>query len=189
LTLLRSLLPIALLLIMAVASTWYLTRLEADLEAARSTESTAARLKGREVTLTIFDENGAIDHRLVAERVHQGPAGSGTDLIHPRLAQYRDGFAVTTGTALAGWVSEDRERVRMLNDVELTHRPDPDAPETRLLTEFLEYEPGPKRATTDRLVTIVRPGLRVEGVGMRADLINETVHLLSQVRGTHEQTP
>jgi lipopolysaccharide export system protein LptC len=187
--LLRSLLPIALLLIMAVASTWYLTHLEADLEASRSRESTAARLKGHMVTLTVFDDNGTVDHRLVAEGIHQGPAGSGTDLIRPRLAQFSDGVAVSTGTALAGWVSEDRTRVRLLNDVELTHRPDADAPATRLLTEFLEYEPGPKRATTDRLVTIVRPGLRVEGVGMRADLINETLHLLSNVRGTHEKTP
>ena len=186
-TLIRTLLPILVLVLLSAGSGWYLTRLEANLNAARTTESTAPRLKGQNVRVTVLNDSGAIDHRIVAAGVFQGPAGSGTDLVAPELTQFRDGAVVATGTALAGWVSEDQERMRMLNNVVLTHRSSADGLVTRLETEFLEYEPKRKLATTDRPVTITRPGPRVDAIGMRADLVAEKTYLLSRVRGTQEQ--
>ncbi len=187
--LIRTLLPILILLLLAVGSGWYLTRLEANLKAAKTTESTAPRLKGRNVRVTVLNASGTIDHRIVATGVFQGPAGSGTDLVAPELTQFRDGEVIATGTSLVGWVSEDQQQVRMLNSVILTHRSSADGLVTQLETEFLEYEPKRKIATTDRPVTITRPGSRVDAIGMRVDLVAEKTYLLSRVRGTHDQNP
>lgn len=57
---------------------------------------------------------------------------------------------------------------------------------TTLLTESLTAFPKQDLVTTQQRVTIKQPGLNITGVGMKGDLKNGNIQLLSQTKGQYE---
>jgi len=182
----RSLLPVLILIVLALLSTIYLFNLEADLRPGAQAEARAPKLIGNGLRTTLLSEHGKPERRLVAARAVEGPGDAGTDMVGPRLVLYEQGEPATVARARSGWLSSDYQLLLLLNSVEIDNFPGPERTEARLTTEYLEVYPETKQAATDRSVRITSPGHVVDAVGMRADLERNTIELLSEVKGRHE---
>ncbi len=80
---------------------------------------------------------------------------------------------------------DDRDRVRLDRDVVLTHR-DPSGETLNIHTESLTLYPALRKAMTDLPVRIVSSKAEINSLGMVADINDNTVELLANVRGRYE---
>jgi LPS export ABC transporter protein LptC len=182
----RSLLPVLVLIALALLSTVYLSRLEADLRPDTAVASRAPKLLGSDLMVTTMAASGLPSQRLVAASAVEGPRASGTDLVAPRMILYEDGAPATTARARNGWLSSDHELLLLLDSVQIDNLAGDGRTEGRLTTEYLEVYPNDRQALTDRPVRLTSPGHVVDAVGLRADFERNIVELLSKVRGRHE---
>jgi lipopolysaccharide export system protein LptC len=85
-----------------------------------------------------------------------------------------------------GWIARNGDEVRLLGEVTV-NRPEahPDGP-LHLVTRDLTIFPQRQHAETEAHAVATAPGYRIEGTGMRMDLDEQTVLLLSEVKGRHE---
>ena len=79
-----------------------------------------------------------------------------------------------------GWVSGDNSEVRLRGKVEAISPPGASSPST-IRTEQLNVFPDKNTASSAVLVTVTGPGSTMRGTGMRADLANKRIQLLSKV--------
>jgi lipopolysaccharide export system protein LptC len=82
--------------------------------------------------------------------------------------------------ATKGWVSADQNELRLTGAVKANSPPE-DLRPTTMNTEQLSVFPRQNRATSEQLVTLIRPGLIMTGVGMRANLKTRQIQLRSRV--------
>ncbi len=174
-----------MLAIVAVWSTWYLQRLEADLNSRDGSVSLAPRMIGDNLSVTMLDEEGVALYNVLVDRAVQGPRDSGVDLEQPRMMFLDAGATEMTVRSEKGWLAEDQSVLRLMQAVEIRRVAADDAPESTLSTEYLEIHPEDEIALTPRAVRITSPGHVVDAIGMRADLARNHVELQAQVRGRH----
>lgn len=86
-------------------------------------------------------------------------------------------------TANTGTVFERGKRIVMQGDVN-AWQPAPDG-NTQIKTTQLTFYPDRDVAETDRKVYLSSPGTRINGVGMKANLDQQTFKLLSKVKSQH----
>ncbi len=87
-----------------------------------------------------------------------------------------------------GWVSEDREHIRLTGNVRAIgprNQPQP----AKITTEQLNVYPTTKRAVSPLAVTITQPGSILRGHGLAVNLANKQYELKSQVRARYVRTP
>lgn len=185
----RSLLPLLVLVVLALLSTLYLSRLEADLRPDTSARQRAPKMVGEGLRYRTTDDSGQAAYRLDSILATEGPGEAGTDLVAPRLVSYTNGTPSVTGRSDDGWLSADRNLLLLMNAVRIDQLPIAGRTAARLSTEYLEIYPQTREARTNREVHLTSPGHVVDAVGMRADLEANTVELLSRVRGRHDLNP
>ena len=78
-----------------------------------------------------------------------------------------------------GWVSEQRDQIRLRGAVVTTNPPE-DPRRITMNTEQLNVYPNTRKATSASVVTVTEPGLTMRGVGLDADLAAKRFTLLSQ---------
>lgn len=78
------------------------------------------------------------------------------------------------------------ERFELYEDVVVRQTATQDKPESVMLTESLTAFPKKDLVTTNEKVTIKQPGLDVTGIGMKGDLKNGNIQLLSQTKGHYD---
>lgn len=78
------------------------------------------------------------------------------------------------------------QRLELHQDVKVRQLPSKNKAETTLLTESLTAFPKEDLVKTNEKVTIIQPGLNITGVGMRGDLKNGNIQLLSQTKGHYD---
>ena len=84
-----------------------------------------------------------------------------------------------------GWISARHDQVRLRGQVVASNQ-DKAAQPAVMRTEQLNVFPQKHLATSKVGVTLTQPGSTMRGVGMRADLHDKRIKLLSQVRGTYD---
>lgn len=78
------------------------------------------------------------------------------------------------------------ERFELYENVVVRQTPTSNKSESVLLTESLTAFPKKDLVTTNEKVTIQQPGLNVTGIGMKGDLKNGNIQLLSQTKGRYD---
>jgi lipopolysaccharide export system protein LptC len=182
----RGLLPLGLLLTLALATTWYLHRVESQLANTRPEEHPSVYAEAWDVDLLMTDVLGLPRYRLLSPHAVEATGRGGTDLETPRLTVFEAGRAPAESRAKHGWLSPDQTLLQLEGEVDLRRAGADGSPGTRLQTPSLLIFPEENRAQTDAPVVISSPGHRITGVGLRADLEREHYELLSEVRGQHE---
>lgn len=86
-----------------------------------------------------------------------------------------------------GWVSADNSEVRLRGKVEATSPPGDSRPSV-MKTEQLKVFPDKNMASSAVLVTVTQPGFTMRGTGMRADLADKRIQLLSKVSTRYDPT-
>ena len=84
-----------------------------------------------------------------------------------------------------GWVSSDNSEVRLRGKVEADSPPGASRPST-MKTEQLNVFPDKNKASSAVLVTVTQPGFTMRGTGMRADLAENRIQLLSKVNTRYD---
>jgi lipopolysaccharide export system protein LptC len=105
----------------------------------------------------------------------------------PQLILYKDTTSAPPWniSARQGRVTANGTIVDLHNRVVAWH-PSGSGARTEFTTSYLRLQPVNQFAQTDKAVIMRTPGNSTDAVGMKASLKQNTVQLLSNVRGTHE---
>jgi len=87
-----------------------------------------------------------------------------------------------------GWISEDREHIRLTGDVRAIAPRDQPTP-AKIATQQLNVYPKTKLAASPVAVTITQPGSILRGHGLSANLADKRYELKSQVRARYVRSP
>jgi len=141
------------------------------------------------VTTVLYDIDGNIEYTLEAEeQIHY--LDSTTQLKNPYIRLYQGSGAhwnivARSGRILAAEQSDRIDQLDLSDEVELFQNDDTGNTMT-LSTSFLSVFPNTETMQTDREVLMTTNTLRQTAVGMHADLQQDTLTFLTQVKGRYE---
>lgn len=130
--------------------------------------------------LIALDEDGTESFTLRAPLLQETPGARTMELATPLFLLPDEDGRYWRVRAQRGWISEQRDRIRLRGDVRVTSPPEGDPAAMR--TEELNVFPKKKLATSELAVTVTEPGLTMTGRGLRAELDAKRFTLLSQAR-------
>ena len=111
-------------------------------------------------------------------------SGSGTvEQPNIRIQQEGEEWYITAESAV---ITADREQVKLAGEVQLKRRNTLTGDVLDIATRDVLLNVTPRTASTDEAVNIREAGDRLDAVGMRLDMINDRVELLSEVRAYYE---
>lgn len=134
-----------------------------------------------------FDANGQLSHTLKAEQVTYYARSQGTDgtLQKPRVLFFNEKGTPWNLEADTGHIYSDNNTVT-LNDNVVAYSHSEDHGQLTLLTESLSIDTDKQYAHTDKPVTMRSARSNTQAVGLKADLQEGRLELLSEVRGRYE---
>lgn len=133
--------------------------------------------------LVALDEQGHESFTLRAPILQRDPADESIEidtplfLIPPRPGSNDVTWQVRSATA---WISPGGDELRLRGTVRATNPDD-----VEIVTDHLNIFPEAKRATTDALVTITRPGSILRGRGLEVGFDTKRYTLRSEVRSRY----
>lgn len=138
--------------------------------------------------LVSLDSEGKESFTLRGPRLQRDPGAKSMTLETPLfLVPDRQG-AYWEVRARSGHVPDDGRQLQLRGDVVATS-PAAVPPPTRIDTQSLDLFPRENRAASTADVRITRPGLTMQGRGLRAEFDRQQVSLLSDVRTRYVPTP
>jgi lipopolysaccharide export system protein LptC len=183
----RLLIPLVLS-VAALLSYWFVQSLEEDLTATREISTQGPDYYMREVLSTEMNEDGVPKHQLFTRHLVHFPEDDRTELTAPRLTIHQQDGTVWTVQADKGTIEQNTEEIFLQGDV-IINRPPISEQDTsqavQIITQDLWVDPNDKTARTDEPVRLTRKDVTVNATGLRADLDNETMELMANVRGTY----
>ncbi|MFT4180156.1 MAG: LPS export ABC transporter periplasmic protein LptC [Thermomonas sp.] len=135
----------------------------------------------REFEITSLDKQGKESFTLRGPEVHRNPADKTMEMATPLFLVPDRGGRYWQVRAQHGIVPADGGQLHLRGQVRADSPPNA-PPATRIETGQLTLHLAQHRATTPAKVTVTRPGLTMQGIGMQADFDSQQVSLLSQVR-------
>lgn len=133
----------------------------------------------------ILDETGAINIEIASPELrNDAESGIGT-VESPRIhiREERDHWYIEAESAI---ISPDREQVMLTGEVSLLREDDISGQLLEIASSDIVLDVTPRTARTDAPVHIRQRGDRLDAVGMRLDMINETYELLNDVSARYE---
>lgn len=184
-------LPILILALIAALSAWVFRQATEPPAREAAVQGHQPDAFATDAVLSSYTADGNLEYRLWAERMQHYPDDDSTELTQPYSELYREQGPPWRIEADHGWLSSGGEEVRLRGDVEIHRAASPTNKPTDAYSDTLTLWPQRDYAATDDKITYVTTDLRVDAVGMRAQLDTGELELLSQVRGVHtppEQT-
>ena len=141
------------------------------------------------VTTVLYDIDGNIEYTLEAEeQIHY--LDNSTQLTNPYVRLYQGSGAhwnivARSGRILAAEQSDRIDQLDLSDEVELYQNDDTGNTMT-LSTSFLSLFPNTETMQTDREVLMTTNTLRQTAIGMHADLRQDTLTFLTEVKGRYE---
>lgn len=171
------------LLVAAIFSGWSLWKNRVVGEDARPGSGRSGYVL-RDFELTALDKSGKESFTLRAPTLQETPGAKTMDLTTPLFLLPDKQGKYWEVRAKTGWVSENREEIRLRGAVD-TRSPPGDPRPVSMKTEEMNVFPDANRATSASVVTITQPGSILRGRGLEADLADKRYKLLSQVRSQY----
>jgi lipopolysaccharide export system protein LptC len=137
--------------------------------------------------LISLDDEGRESFTLRAPLLQETPGARTMELATPLFLLPDEQGHYWHVRAKRGWISEGRDRIRLLGDVRVTS-PAEGEPAT-MRSEELNVFPEKKLATSPLAVTVTEPGLTMKGLGLRAELDAKRFTLLSQAHARYVPSP
>lgn len=137
------------------------------------------------VTYLRTNDTGSRDIQVFSPHVIHFQKGDSAVIQRPliRLFKNEQEWVVTSKEATS---FDGAARFELHKDVIVKQLPSGDKAATTLLTESLIAFPKDDLVTTTDRVTIEQPGLNITGIGMKGDLKNGNIQLLSQTKGHYD---
>ena len=139
--------------------------------------------KGVDIALQDIDythvEGGLARWRMVAKEVTRQSDSGVLSIRSPQLSFFdKQGLEVSSLQAQSGTVTEDYQKVTLLNDVVLKN-----SAGYTIYTQALDYDHEQQLARSESHVRIESKGMRFEGEGMNFYVAQKKVLLLAKVKG------
>ena len=134
---------------------------------------------------TQYNKEGSLQYTLSADQLEHFEISDRGDLQQPRFTTHRNQQIEWRGHSQQGIVEKGGDKVTLNNQVELKRTTPTEA---TITTESVTLFPQREQAKTALDVTLIEPGSRTTGTGMRADFKSGRIQLLDNVRG-HYETP
>ncbi|HDP89404.1 MAG TPA: LPS export ABC transporter periplasmic protein LptC [Thioalkalivibrio sp.] len=177
---------ILLLALVAMSHWWIQRQLDEHPEIAQVLYPEAREGRARDADIRITLKDDEADYPLDRDDKARLLSDGHSELIAPVIHMHEANLPPLRIESETGWITQGRDEVRLLGHVTIdrpaTH---PDGP-LRLVTSDLTVFPQARRAETAAHAIATAPGYRIEGVGMRMDLNEQTLLLLSEVKGRYE---
>lgn len=138
-----------------------------------------------EAHYTQYDQQGLIHTTLYTPKMTHFNEDSTSYFEHPQLVAYNKHRIPWTVTALQGKAISDGDRVELWGGVKIHQAPEPNFPETTIVTNAMTVYPHYSFAKTDQAITITRPDTVIQAIGMEARFKEGTFKLLSASRGIY----
>lgn len=176
-------LMIFFLLTAAALSTWLVIDTRLAARSMSSDLSTNPDQYMNNVTFNRTDQYGHIQDSFTAAHMVHFIQNDATEFTQPNLFIFNPNQAPWHVTALDGNSQNAFTVVTINHDVRIEQAASDKRPHTIITTSSLTIYPKQKLAVNDQPVTAIQPGLEINSIGLRADMLHNTVNLLSQVTG------
>lgn len=172
-----------LLLVGAALSTWLViqTRLSLHATATNSPNNPDQFMNG--AIFNRMDESGQLQDQFSAVHLVHFIKNNATNFTQPNLLVFKQNEPPWHITADEGHAVRGDDEIEIDHNVRIEQAGNVARPHTVITTTSLTIYPDKKLATTNQLVTGTQPGAKITAIGLRADMMHNTIDLLSQVRG------
>lgn len=136
----------------------------------------------KQTTSVEFNDQGQREAILRSESTIHVPAGDKARLLSPHLELYENDQLIWTVDSQIGLLSQQGQLIELEQRVVVASGNQ----QTIFNTPQLIIEPNKKLAKTSKPVTLRNPNGFTRAIGLQADLANQEVHLLEQVRGQYQ---
>ena len=171
------------LLLLAGMTQWLLNLNDARVASARKTHQPDYTMEN--FTIDSMDETGKPRQRLQSAFMAHYPDDDSTEFTKPHITLFRTDEAPWEIYGARGWVSGKRDVMELRGDVLIENPQTPAASRLRMVTQDLRVQTTEQTAATDRPVTITSQTSVTHATGMRAQLKEGRLQLLSKVRGVY----
>lgn len=138
---------------------------------------------------TTMGVDGAPHNVLRADYMQHFPDDDSTELENPSMEVYNADGPPWYIKAERGWVGADQEVVLLFGPVRVWRNNSLGDRELEVITTDLRILPDSQYAETDQPTTIISRTSVTHAIGMRADLGDQKLELLSEVRSRYEYRP
>ena len=176
-----------ILLAAAILSGWSAWMQKDDIEAPTQVETAQPDFLLRDFELVALDKQGKESFTLKSPELARNPNDKTLFLVTPFFQSPNKQGERWEMRAQTGWVSADNSEVRLRGNVIANSPPGAKQP-ADMKTEELDVFPEKNIATSKVAVSITGTGSTMTGVGMEADLDQNRIKLLSNVRSTYART-
>jgi lipopolysaccharide export system protein LptC len=183
---LSTLLPFALLALLAGATLWLDQQSQSSIPLTRATPAHAPDTIVRNFSAARMDEAGHADYTLSAQKMVHYPDDGSTHLSAPRLSHFEPEKPPVHVRSDEGTVSKDGENVYFQDDVEVTREAQGKESRLTVTTDRLHVIPEMSIARTSDPVVISNEELRVTAVGMELNSETRKLDLHAKVKGRYD---
>lgn len=175
------------LLIAAIAGlTWWFNHLDSQKQDTQQViQDQGPDYYMHDYVMTVTDKAGHLKYQSEGKRlVHLQQSDTG-ELDEPRFVFYREQQPPVSVRAERGWVSSGGEEVHLLGKVVLNRPADATREALQVDTQDLRLRPQEQTVATDAAIIAKSPLYTVQGVGLRANLLDGRLLILSNARGDY----
>ncbi|MBV1874532.1 MAG: LPS export ABC transporter periplasmic protein LptC [Gammaproteobacteria bacterium] len=134
---------------------------------------------------TTFDIDGQLKYTLSSPRLTLYPADDITHIDSPHVTLYQRDKPPWEIKSNQGTLKTN-DLLLLLGDVQVKGQTGSEKAPLTMSTESLDLHTNEKYAETSEFVSIQTPRNSISALGMKANFLNSTIALLSQVKGKHE---
>jgi len=132
-----------------------------------------------------MDRQGNLRDQVSAKKMTHYSDNDTADLVQPEFVFYQAAGEQWSITAQSGEIVGQGDIVRFSGAVRLTRESQSDQPRLVVNADDMEFRVNEQLAQTDHSVEIIYDGGVARAVGLRVDVANRYVRLLSNVRGRY----
>jgi lipopolysaccharide export system protein LptC len=169
-----------LLLLLAVATGWFLQKPEID-SPASTARTHGPDMFADQIEVTVMDESGQPVYHITADHLTHSPDTDRFDLTRPFIELKRAAGDNWNITSERGQMTDKGDELWFLGKVNI-HRQG--SKPLHIQTSDLLVKPDEEIAETENKVSISAPQYKINAIGLKADFRKDLLEFLSRVRGT-----
>ncbi len=172
-------------LLALAGSGWYFASSVPVIKLDDQTLSTTPDTIVNNLTVQQFDAKGQLSHYLQTPLMHHVPLDNTYHLTTPHIIIAKPSQANWDIQSHEATIIHGGEEITFYKNVIIHQKQDKQNPETTFKTEELTYSPKAQMATTPKEISFTQAGNIVQSIGMKANLADNHIQLLSNARGTY----
>ncbi len=174
---------IVILLLAAGSSFWAARWLAGDRRAPSPPPAARSDYSLQTFDLLVMNGQGLPSFRVEAPYLEKSPHDESMSITEPRMWLFEAGDPSWKARADSGWIRADGEEIVLTGAVQLEQM---SGDSLRVQTNELTFYPETRLAGSQAPVQLHRDGMRMDGLGLDADLKTRRFELLSQVRAHYD---